>query len=94
MCDLTIQYPETPTGLRLPITAIPKSSWPRPKRLRAPFNKGFTDYVRVAGPGVMVGLGYRTEAEIDEGSGLPLFPSPIYFAMAKSHNENLVVDDV
>ena len=76
---MTIAYLD-PQVLGLDPAAIPRADWPRPRRPVRPFDCGYVDYVRVAGPGVLVGMGYRTEAA---GSGVPLVPSPLFFAMAK-----------
>lgn len=80
---MTISY-QDPLDLGLTEGDIPRGRWPRPRRQRRPFDCGFTDYVRAAGPGVMVGLGYRREAV---GSGVPLVPSPLHFVMAVANRE-------
>lgn len=85
LCDMTLQYLD-PYELGLQSDDIPRSAWPRPRPQRRPFDAGFTDYVRVVGPGMLVGMGYRTRAS---GSGVPLVPSPLYFAMAFEREENL-----
>lgn len=86
LCDMKLEYPENQGNIP-GLQGIPRSAWPRPGgMLRAPFNKSFTDYIRVAGPGVYVGMGYRTEGH---GSGVPLIPSPLYFIMAKSKMDDL-----
>lgn len=82
LCDMVIRY-EDPEGLPFRNEDIPRSSWPKPKRQIKPFDLGYTDYVRAVGPGVFVGVGFRTRAQ---GDGLwPL----LYFAMAKERVENL-----
>lgn len=85
LCDMVLQYLD-PDELGLAGDDIPRSAWPRPRRQRRPFDAGFTDYVRAAGPGVLVGMGYRTRAA---GSGVPLVPSPLYFAMAWEREDSL-----
>ena len=93
LCDMTIAYKD-PDRLRLnPDEDIPKSRWPRPRKQRRPFDLEYVDYVRAAGPGVLVGMGYRTGAAFPfEGSGVPLVPSPLFFAMAKESVESLLKD--
>ena len=78
---MVITY-EEPEALALSEADIPSRSWPRPRRPRRPFDAGYTDFIRAAGPGVFVGLGYRTRAP---GSGVPLVPSPLHFVMAREH---------
>jgi hypothetical protein len=86
LCDFTIEYLD-PEDLDLMPEEIPRASWPGPKRQRAPFDEGFVDYVRLVGPGVVVGMGMRTHAA---GSGVPVFPSPLYFVMAKDGAESML----
>jgi hypothetical protein len=83
LCDAVLEYEEH-EELGLAPGELPKAGWPRPRLNPRPFDAGFTNYVRAAGPGVLVGLGYRTRAA---GSGIPLVPSPLYFAMARSGAE-------
>lgn len=88
LCDMTISYLD-PDELRFdPGKDIPRSVWPRPRVQRLPFNHGYVDYIRAAGPGVLVGMGYRTKS-VDGESGVPLVPSPLYFIMIKSITEDL-----
>jgi len=85
---MTLSYPD-PENLGLEMESIPKTTWPRPRRQLRPFDCGFVDYVRAAGPGIVVGMGYRTETK---GSGAPWVPSPLFFAAAKVRTENLLLD--
>lgn len=85
LCDLTIAYLD-PDELKLNLEDIPRSAWPLPRHQLRPFDGGYIDYVRTAGPSVLVGLGYRTR---EAGSGLPMVPSPLYFIMVKSKVEHL-----
>ena len=85
LCDMTIAYLD-PEELNLNPEDIPRSAWPRPRKQRRPFNGGYVDYVRAAGPSVLVGLGYRTR---EPGSGVPMVPSPLYFIMVKNKVESL-----
>lgn len=80
---MTVSY-EEPEALGLGDDDIPRPGWPRPRRQRRPFDAGYTEYVRAAGPGVFVGVGYRTRAA---GSGVPLVPSPLHFVMARERTE-------
>jgi hypothetical protein len=75
-----------PSELGLADDARPVRSWPRPRRQRRPFDNDYVDFVRAAGPGVAVGIGYRTTAP-GKGSGFPLVPSPLHFAMALRTND-------
>jgi hypothetical protein len=90
LCDMTISYLD-PEELRFdPGRDIPRSAWPRPRVQRRPFDQGYIDYVRAAGPGVLVGMGYRTRSKDEGSSGVPLVPSPLYFVMIKSKTEDLL----
>lgn len=82
LCDMKIEY-INPDELPFTSDDIPKSAWPRPREPPFPFNKGYTDYIRAAGPGVFVGVGFRTE-EMDKG----LWPN-LYFVMANANTESL-----
>lgn len=82
---MEISYLE-PDQLGLDSSSLPVASWPTPAPQRRPFDLGYVDYVRALGPGVLVGMGYRTQAA---GSGVPLVPSPLYFIMARQPNPPL-----
>ena len=89
LCDMTISYLD-PDELRFdPGKDIPRSAWPRPRKQKRPFDQGYVDYVRAAGPGVLVGMGYRTRSLDVADSGVPLVPSPLYFVMVKTNAEDL-----
>jgi hypothetical protein len=89
LCDMTISYLD-PDEIRFdPGKDIPRSAWPLPRVQRPPFDQGYVDYVRAAGPGVLVGMGYRTRSPDVGKSGVPLVPSPLYFIMIKSKTEDL-----
>lgn len=89
LCDMTISYLD-PDEIRFdPGKDIPRSAWPRPRVQRVPFNQGYVDYARAAGPGVLVGMGYRTRSKDIASSGVPLVPSPLYFIMIRSKIEDL-----
>lgn len=93
LCDLTLSYldPDQGLGLYEFDKQVPRSStWPRPRKNKRPFDQGYVDYVRVAGPGLLVGMGYRTLSDTPLESGLyPLVPSPLYFVMAFKEKEVL-----
>lgn len=87
VCDAVLHYDRDDFDIKeLPLTEE-ALSWPRPRGASLLFGQGFTDYIRLAGPGVIVGLGYRTKEE--EGGGL--LPgsraNPLYFVMCREQSE-------
>ncbi len=89
LSDMTISYVD-PEEIRFdPGKDIPRSAWPLPRVQKRPFDQGYVDFVRAAGPGVLVGMGYRTRSKDISNSGVPLVPSPLYFIMIKSKTEDL-----
>jgi len=87
VCDAVLHYDRDDFDIKeLPLREE-ALSWPRPRGASLLFGQGFTDYVRLAGPGVIVGLGYRTKEK--EGGGL--LPgsraNPLYFVMCREQSE-------
>lgn len=80
LCDLTLRY-LPPDQLGLSREDLPRSRWPQPRRHLPPFHEGFTDYLRAVGPGVYVGLGFRTAAT-------ELNP-PLYFLMVEERRDTV-----
>jgi hypothetical protein len=86
VCDAVLHYDRDDFDIKeLPLREE-VLSWPRPRGASLLFGQGFTDYVRLAGPGVIVGLGYRTK---EKGGGL--LPgsraNPLYFLMCREQSE-------
>eukprot|EP00887_Chlorella_sp_A99_P003013 scaffold9.g3013.t1 len=79
LCDFTLEYLD-PAELGLAPDDIPRSHWPRPRVQLAPFGERWTDYVRMAGPGVYVGA----------GMGLQRDSQPLHFVMTHSRIESLL----
>lgn len=84
LCDLQFTYLDPPE-LGLALSDVPDCRWCPPRRQLRPFDKEYVEYVRVAGPGVLVGMGLRTHAQ---GSGLPLVPSPLFFAAGRMYDDS------
>jgi hypothetical protein len=81
--DVSICYPWTDAGgrpLDLGRGDLPSAVWPSPRRGAAwsPFSRGGRDYVRFAGPGVMVGCAYGAGED-----GVLAEDEFVYFAMAR-----------
>ena len=70
---MSLAYLE-PEDLQLEGPQLPRTAWPAPRSQLPPFAGGWTDYVRVAGPGVYVGVGLRTEPGWQ--------PGPLFFTLA------------
>lgn len=78
VCDITFSYALTRKDFECLGQVYLENKWPAPRENPVPFNHNFTDFLRVVGPGVFVGLGYRQDKT---DSGMPLFPRPLYFLM-------------
>lgn len=83
--DITLSYPWGDAGgrpLDLERRDLPSRLWPAPRakgaRAWSPFSRSGRDYARVAGPGVLVGVGYGA----DEAGALRE-DEFVYFAMAR-----------
>ena len=83
LCDVTLRF-APPERLGLTPADLPRSAWPRPRKPLAPFDRGFTGFLRAAGPGVYAGKAVQTEAAAPE--------EPLYFLLARRREEVLVVD--
>lgn len=79
--DLKFVYPTASTPpLALAAGDLPRRLWPAPRRDGwSPFSLSAADYVRVVGPGVYVGCGYRCDRP-----GEFLEDNFVYFAIVKS----------
>jgi hypothetical protein len=81
-CDMVLSYalPEEEEG---ELAALASDlGWVGPRKNPPPFDGDFTDYVRVVGPGVLVGLRYQEETPAATGLSR-LFPRPLFFAMIR-----------
>ena len=78
LCDLSLEYLDPP-DLGLAAEDVPRSAWPRPRRQLPPFAERWTDYLRVAGPGVYVGAGMGLQRDVP----------PLHFVMAHLRTEGL-----
>jgi hypothetical protein len=87
-CDLVLSY-ELETESLADIGSVASGyGWPAPKAVSpVPFNNRFTDYIRVVGPGVFVGLGYQEEGHpLTDGNKLMhVFPRPLFFTMIRCY---------
>ena len=82
-CDMVLRYALPPAEERELAALASDLGWIGPRDNPPPFNGDFTDYVRVVGPGVLVGLGYQEENPT-VGSGLSrLLPRPLFFVMIR-----------
>jgi len=83
-CDAQFIYLDPPQ-LGLALADLPDSRWCRPRRQLRPFDNEYVEYVRFAGPGVLVGMGFRTRSI---GSGLPFVPSPLFFVAGRMYEDS------
>lgn len=56
---------------------------------RIPFSQGYVEYCRVVGPGVVVGMGYRTQDDAP-GQSIGSSLNPLFFVLVKSRSESLL----
>ena len=86
-CDLVLSY-ELDTDALGDISSVASAyGWPAPRASNpGPFNNRFTDYIRVVGPGVFVGLGYQEDQPLADGNKLMnVFPRPLFFTMIRCY---------
>jgi hypothetical protein len=80
--DATLVYPfDGPEGLDLTAADLPNPVWPKPRPGpvgASPFSLTGKDYLRIAGPGVYVGCGYRPSEKGDL-----IDDNFVYFILAK-----------
>ena len=74
--DMSLEY-LSPQDLGLEASHVPQG-WPQTKPHRYPFNGGLTDYCRLVGPGVLVGLGFKAPQ-----MGLVVGNEFLYFILVK-----------
>lgn len=86
-CDMIFSYSLEESGVKRISNIAGTQRWqaPRLKNL-PPFDDDFTEYIRVVGPGMFVGLGYKEISEkwmIQDDILSHFIPRPLFFAMVR-----------
>lgn len=82
MCDMVFSYSLGLSDLDILEPLSVENRWPKPRKENPkPFNMGFTDYIRVAGPGVYVGMGLQESNTRNMKSQFNTIPQPLFFLM-------------
>ena len=82
-CDMVFTYSLEETSMEDIGSVAAIHGWRAPKACNPPpFDSNYTDYIRVVGPGVFVGLGY---GDNNKNNTLlsSLMPMPLFFAMVR-----------
>lgn len=80
--DGSLRYQLATEELNMLRDTLPMNSWPGPKKPKKFFGNKFTDFVRAIGPGVYVGLGWRT-GEMEDSRVFGSKNNPLYFIMVR-----------
>lgn len=82
-CDLVFSYGLGKSCMEEIRSVAMEQGWRAPRaRNPPPFDCSYTDYIRVVGPGVFVGLGY---GDLSKNTGVSsLIPRPLFFLMIRN----------
>jgi hypothetical protein len=82
MCDVVLSYSLEWSDFNVLESLSVENKWPKPRKKNPnPFNMGYTDYIRVAGPGVYVGMGLQESNSGNLKSRFNIIPRPLFFIM-------------